>query len=61
MIKENNNKMTITINESVNETLIDFQNTLIKICEDMIAKQMSIINLNILNTTKATLEGKQLH
>ena len=55
MIKDNNLTMTTTINESVNETLKDFQTTLMKTCEEMIAKQMSIINLNMINTIKATL------
>ena len=55
MIKENNLMMTSTINESVNETLKGFQTTLIKTCEDMIAQQICIINLNMINTIKATL------
>lgn len=61
MIKGNNNKVTTSINESINKTLKDFQNTLVKTCEDMIAKQMSIINLNMINIIKDTLEGQQIH
>ena len=56
MIKENNIKMTSTINENFNDNLKDFQTTLLKKCEYMIAQQMSIINLNIINIIKVTLE-----
>ena len=56
MIKENNIAMITTINEHFNETLKDFQTTLIKICEDMIAQQMSMINLNMINSIKVTLK-----
>ena len=38
MIKENNIKMTTTINETFNEKLKDFQTTLMKTCEEMIAQ-----------------------
>ena len=55
MIKENNIKMTTTINENFNDKLKEFQTTLIKTCEDMIAQQMSIINLNMINIIKVTL------
>ena len=48
MIKENNFKMTTTINENFNEKLKDFQTILIKQYEEMIAQQMSIINLNMI-------------
>ena len=56
MITENNIKMTSTINENFNDNLKDFQTTLLKKCEYMIAQQMSIINLNIINIIKVTLE-----
>ena len=39
MTKEHNIKMTTTINENFNEKLKDFQSTLIKTCEEMIAKK----------------------
>ena len=55
MIKQNNITITSTIKEGVNETLKGFQTILIKTCEYMIAQQMSIINLNMINTIKATL------
>ena len=58
MIKENNLTKTSTIKKSVNETLKGFQTILIKTCEDMIAQQMIIINLNMINTIKATLAKK---
>ena len=48
--------MTSTINENFNDNLKDFQTTLLKKCEYMIAQQMSIINLNIINIIKVTLE-----
>ena len=38
MIKENNIKMTTTINENFNEKLKDFQTTLMKKCEEIIAQ-----------------------
>ena len=60
MTKENNIKMTTTINENFNEKLKDFQTTLIKTCEEIIAKQMSIINLNMINTIKVTLEEQRV-
>ena len=56
MIKENNLTKTSTIKKSVNETLKGFQTILIKTCEYMIAQQMSIINLNIINIIKVTRE-----
>ena len=46
MITENNIKMTTTINENFNEKIKDFQTTLIKTCEEMIAQQMSTITIN---------------
>ena len=55
MIKQNNITITSTIKEGVNETLKGFQTILIKTCEDMIAQQICIINLNMINTIKATL------
>ena len=60
MIKENNIKMTTTINEKINEKLKDFQTTLIKTCEEIIAQQMSIINLNIINIFKVTREEQRV-
>ena len=60
IIKENNIKMTTTINEKFNEKLKDFQTTLIKICEEMIAQQMSIINLNMINIIEVTLEEQRI-
>ena len=56
MIKENNITMTTTINEKCNDTVKDFQTTPIKTCEDMIALQMSIINLNMIDIIEVTLE-----
>ena len=50
LIDENNKTMTTTLNENMNATLKEFQTTLMKTVEDMIAKQMSIINLNMINT-----------
>ena len=52
--------MTTTINENFNDTLKDFQTTLIKICEDRIAQQMSIINLNIIYIIKVTIEEQRV-
>ena len=60
MIKENNIKMTTTINENFNEKLKDFQTILIKTCEDMITQQMIIINLNMINIIKVTLEEQRV-
>ena len=60
IIKENNITMTTTINENFNETLNDFQTTLIKTCEDMIAQQTSIINLNMINIIKVSLEEQRV-
>ena len=60
IIKENNIRMTTTINENFNEKLKDFQTTLIKTCEDMIAQQMSMIHLNMINIIKVTLEEQRV-
>ena len=60
MIKENNIKMTTTINENFNDTLKDFPKTLIKTCDDMIAQQISIINLNMINIIKIPLEEQRV-
>ena len=60
MIKENNIKMITTINENFNEKLKDFQTTIIKTCEEMIAQQMSIISLNMINIIKVTLEEQRV-
>ena len=45
LIKENNNTTTTTVNDIVNETLMEFQTTLMKTVEVMIATRMRIINL----------------
>ena len=58
--KENNNKTTTTINDSVNETIKRFQITIIKTVEEIIVKKMSIINLDIMKTIRTTLEVQQL-
>ena len=60
MIKENNLKITTTINDNLNDKLKDFQTTLIKTCEEMIAHQMSVINLNMINIIKVTLEEQRV-
>ena len=46
MITENNIKMTTTINENFNEKFKDFQTTLIKTCEKMIAQQIRTTTIN---------------
>ena len=53
--------MTKTLNENMNETLKKIQTTLMKTVEEMIAKQMSIINLNMINTIQGTLTNQTLH
>ena len=60
MIKENNIKITTTINGNFNDKLNDFQTTLTKTCEDMNAQQMSIINFNMINIIKVTLEEQRV-
>ena len=50
--------MTKTLNENINEKFKEFQNTLMKTVEEMIAKQMSIINLNIIQTIQGTLTNQ---
>ena len=50
--------MTKTLNENINEKFKEFQNTLMKTVEEMIAKQMSIINLNMINTIQGTLTNQ---
>ena len=52
--------MTTTINENFNKKLRYFQTTLIKTCEDMIAQQMSIIHLNMINIIKVILEEQRV-
>ena len=47
--------MTTTLNESMNETLKELQSTLIKTVDELIAKQMSVINLNMIHTIQDTL------
>ena len=61
MINKNNIKMTTIINENFNEKLKDFQTTLIKTCEENIARQMSIINLNMIYIFKVTLEEQRVN
>ena len=58
IINENNTTMTKTLNENINEPFKEFQNTLMKTVEEMIAKQMSIINLNIIQTIQGTLTNQ---
>ena len=55
LITENNITMTTNLNESMNENLKEFQSTLMKTVEGMIAKQMSVINLNMIQTIQITL------
>ena len=45
LIKENNNTTTTTVNDIVNETLMEYQTTLMKTVEVMIATRMRIVNL----------------
>ena len=52
--------MTTTWNDSINKTLKEFQSTLMKTVEEMIATQMSIINLNMIQTIQDTLTGQEL-
>ena len=58
IINENNTTMTKTLNENINETFKEFQNTLMKTVEEMIAKQMSIISLNMIQTIQGTLTNQ---
>ena len=60
MIKENDIEMTTTANENFNNTLKDFQTILIKTYEDMITQQISIINLNMIDIIKITLEEQRV-
>ena len=60
MIKENDIEMTTTANENFNNTLKDFQTILIKTYEDMITQQISIINLNMIDIIKVTLEEQRV-
>ena len=50
--------MTTTLNENINEQFKEFQNTLMKTVEVMIAKQMSIISLNMIQTIQETLTNQ---
>ena len=52
--------MTTTWNDSINKTLKEFQSTLMKTVEEMIATQMSVINLNMIQTIQDTLTGQEL-
>ena len=54
LIKENNDKRTTSFNNSVNKTVKDFQNTMTKTVKEMIAKQMRIINLNMIKNSVYT-------
>ena len=56
LIKKNNTTMTTTIKDSIKDTLKELQTTMIKIVEEMIAQQMSIINLDMINTIKALVK-----
>ena len=60
MIKENNIQTTTTINDNLNDKLKEFQTILIKTCGEMIAQQMSVINLNMINIIKVTLEEQRV-
>ena len=55
---ENNTTMTTTLNEHINEKFKEFQNTLMKTVKEMIAKQMIIINLNMIQTIQGTLTNQ---
>ena len=55
LINENNATMTTNLNESMNKTLKEFQSTLMKTVEAMIAKTMSVINLNMIQNIQGTL------
>ena len=50
LINENNTTMTTILNENINEKIKEFQTILMKTVEEMIAKQMSSINLNMIQT-----------
>ena len=52
--------MNTTWNDSINKTLKEFRSTLMKTVEEMIATQMSIINLNMIQTIQDTLTGQEL-
>ena len=41
----------------MNEILKEFQSILIKTVEEMIAKKMSVINIDMIQTTKSILTG----
>ena len=43
----------------MNEILKEFQSILIKTVEEMIAKQMSVINIDMIQTTKSILTGQK--
>ena len=60
MIKENNITITTTINDNLNDKLKYFQTVLIKTCEEMIAQQISVIDLNMINIIKVTLEEQRV-
>ena len=51
--------MTTTLNHSINETLKEFQSIQIKTVEKMITKQMSVINIDMIQTTKSILTGQK--
>ena len=60
LINENNITMTTNLNESMNENLKEFQSTFMKTVDDMIAKKMIVINLNMIQTIKGTLTRQTL-
>ena len=43
----------------MNEILKEFQSILIKTVEEMIAKKMSVINIDMIQTTKSILTGQK--
>ena len=45
----------------MNENLKEFQSTFVKTVEEMIPKQMSIINLNMINTIQRTSTNQTHH
>ena len=52
--------MTTTKNNNLNDKLKDFQTTFIKTCEEMIAQEMSVLHLNMINKIKVTLEEQRI-
>ena len=54
LINENNITMTTNLNENMNDNLKEFQSTSMKTVEKLIAKQMNVINLNMIHTIQST-------